>query len=83
MLDVDRDTSLGFVHHRVGTIYTPAHAHASVTVSFYYSERMNLDGLHGPSFLELGHGPLFQQCRTALARITAGDQDAAIFCWIS
>ena len=37
--------------------------------------RMNLASLHGPSFLELGQGPLFQQCRKALARIADGDQE--------
>ena len=60
VLDVDRDKLLGFVHHRVGTIYTPAHALAFVSDPFYYSMRMNLTGLHKPSFLELGQGPLFQ-----------------------
>ena len=83
VLDEDLDTLLGFVYNRVGTTYTPALALAFFIDSLCYSVRMNLAGLHGPSFLELGQGAFFQQCRTALARITAGDQDAAIFCWIS
>uniref|UniRef100_M4BB97 Uncharacterized protein n=1 Tax=Hyaloperonospora arabidopsidis (strain Emoy2) TaxID=559515 RepID=M4BB97_HYAAE len=73
VLDVDSYTLLGFVHHRIGTIYTPAHALAFVSDPFYYSMRMNMAGLHRPSFLELGQGPMFQQCRTALAQIATGD----------
>ena len=36
---------------------------------------MNMTGLYGPSFFELGQGPLFQQCRMALVWITAGNQE--------
>jgi hypothetical protein len=75
VLEVDRQTLLEFVHNRVATIYTPAHAIAFVTDPFYYSMRTKLVGLHGAAFLELGQGPLNQQCRIALIRIAGDNED--------
>ena len=36
---------------------------------------MKLSAIHGSSFLELGQGSLFEQCRTALKMIAGDDED--------
>eukprot|EP00474_Spongospora_subterranea_P011401 CRZ11859.1 hypothetical protein [Spongospora subterranea] len=66
-LSISREELLRYVHSRLKSIYTTAHALSFVTDPFFYDMRVNLFNLHGQAILDLGCGPLFGQCRSALA----------------